>query len=58
MFNKKIKYECPHCGSNEILKDAYASWNVELQEWQLETTYDTTICNLCEGEVTPIEQPV
>lgn len=58
MFNKKIKYECPHCGSNALLKDAYASWNIELQKWQLEATYDTTICSLCESEVSPIEQPV
>ena len=38
------KLVCEHCGSDNILADAYASWNVEKQEWELSTTFDAKYC--------------
>ena len=58
MSKNKVKYQCPHCNSDEILRDAYASWNVDSQQWELENVFDYTICNQCEREVSPIEKPV
>ena len=48
---KKIDYVCSHCGSNEVLCDAYAEWNVEEQKWELQNTFDKgAYCNQCDGE--------
>lgn len=41
---KKEKIICAQCGSEEIAKDAFATWNFQNQEWELHSTYDTTKC--------------
>lgn len=35
---------CARCGSTEIAKDAFATWNVETQQWELYSTYDASKC--------------
>lgn len=40
-------YVCNHCGSNDILFDAYAAWDVENQRMSLVTTFDKG--HMCEG---------
>lgn len=44
-----IKYtkNCPYCGSDDILVDAYAAWDIETQKWTLHATYDDACCNWC-----------
>ena len=42
--------ECTTCGSDQILRDAYAYWDYEKQSWELHSTYDTFYCNECESE--------
>lgn len=50
-MTKKEKPVCRKCGSDDVLADAYAAWNVERQEWQLQTTFDKgSVCNACSGE--------
>lgn len=38
---------CPHCGSDNLVIDAFASWNPALEEWELHSTYDDVVCNDC-----------
>ena len=51
---KNPKFEkpvCSKCGSDDVLADAYAEWNVERQEWQLTTTFDKgSVYEHCDGE--------
>ena len=41
---------CRYCGSTEILRDAWASWDPDQQEWVLEAIFDFFHCNRCGGE--------
>lgn len=41
---------CSTCGSEEVRRDAYASWNTKTQEWELITTFDNTDCEQCGGQ--------
>ena len=47
---------CRRCGSDDVLRDAYAVWSVEDQEWVLHDTYDHAYCNNCEGDTSLIEK--
>jgi hypothetical protein len=47
---KRFKMVCSECGSERVLKDAYAIWSVEEQEWILHSTYDHADCEECGGE--------
>lgn len=43
-----LKFKCPKCGSEEhVLRDAYAAWNEDEQEWELHDVYDYLVCNAC-----------
>ena len=51
MTGKRLKMVCSTCGGEDVLCDAYASWNVESQEWELSNTFDKgSFCNDCGGE--------
>jgi len=43
----RIKYCCSTCRSENVLFDAYAVWNVETQEMELNSTHGNPFC---EGE--------
>ncbi|WP_299911464.1 hypothetical protein [uncultured Paracoccus sp.] len=53
-----ITIHCPHCGGQNILADACASWNVETQEWKLSNVFDDTTCDDCGIDVSAVERPV
>ena len=42
--------KCSICGSDRILKDAWAAWDNEAQEWVLHSTLDQEYCEQCDGE--------
>ena len=42
-------YKCSECGSDFITWDASASWNVQKQDFDLESTYDHCECGECGG---------
>ena len=51
MTQKKQKPVCNRCGSSDVLADAYASWNMETQDWELASTFDKgSYCEACDGE--------
>ena len=41
---------CNTCGSEDVRIDAWAAWNVKLQQWELAETFDYAYCNNCDGE--------
>ena len=43
----KEAFLCPECGSETILKDAYASWSVEKQQYILHSVYTDWNCDEC-----------
>ena len=51
-----ITYVCSYCQSEDIKKDAYAVWNKEKQEWELDAIFDKgSVCEDCGGETSLIE---
>jgi hypothetical protein len=58
-MDKKVKMVCAHCGSDDVLADAYAKWDVETQTWEVTQTFDKgACCNKCDGETRIEEQPL
>ncbi len=50
MSEKEIAV-CHECGSSDVLCDAFAEWDVDEQEWVLNSTYDKGAqCETCQGE--------
>ncbi len=41
---------CQTCGTERVVKDAWAVWNPEFGLWELETTLDQAHCHQCEGK--------
>ena len=42
---------CSKCGSEDVLFDAYVSWNKEKQDMEIANTFDKgSFCNSCDGE--------
>lgn len=51
---KKYDYVCRDCRT-PVLTDAWASWDVDKQEYVLENVFDMEYCYECEGETSSIE---
>lgn len=45
-----LQYRCKDCGSLDIVRDAFADWDVEEQEWVLSSVYDYMCCRDCGEE--------
>jgi len=41
---------CTACGSERVVRDAWASWDAESQDWQLDAVFDYSFCLSCEEE--------
>jgi len=41
---------CRTCGSERVVKDAWACWNPESGLWELESVFDHEHCHQCDGE--------
>jgi len=46
---------CNTCSSEDVVKDAWAVWNKDKQEWVLDCIFDNEFCKNCEGETTVID---
>ena len=44
---ERIEMRCPHCGSENIIKDAAAAWDAEAQDWSLTCVHDHETCEDC-----------
>lgn len=52
----KTKKVCKYCGSEEVVKDAWAAWDNVLQVWVLDDFFDYEFCKVCDGETTIIDK--
>lgn len=41
---------CGSCGSDDVRKDAYATWDHGAQKWVILAVYDAEYCATCDGE--------
>ena len=56
---RMIAMACATCGSTEVLADAYAEWDVEAQEWEVQSVMDKGHhCNACDDECRIEELPL
>jgi len=51
----KQKPVCPYCGSDNVVVDATARWDVALQEWVLSGVHDSGGCEQCGEETKSFE---
>lgn len=59
MAGKRIRMICPKCGSAEVLRDAYASWDEDAQAWALSATFDDFTCGGCGSQwIKPEEEEI
>ena len=54
---EKIRIVCGTCGSEDVRRDADATWNVKSQKWELNAVYDQGYCEICRIEVRLKEIP-
>lgn len=57
MTDKPIQIYCSHCKGTNVMRDAWAEWNVELQQWELGNVFDAGFCEDCDGEARLEERP-
>ena len=43
---------CSHCRSENVVRDAWATWSFERQEWVLGQAFDHAYCEACETDCT------
>ena len=54
----QVRQVCNHCGSDRVIADANAVWDVTQQSWVLAEVFDDYFCSDCEGETSPQEVEV
>lgn len=54
----KLRMVCSYCGSERVLRDAYAAWDVRRQKWVLQNVFDAAVCESkkCDGGETRIDE--
>ena len=53
-----VTVHCSACGSEDVLRDCWASWNAELQVWESTGLQDHAFCRTCDGEAKLAERPI
>ena len=43
---------CSRCRSEDVVRDAWATWSFERQEWELGQAFDHAYCEACETDCT------
>lgn len=49
---------CKTCGGQNVKRDAWASWDPDIQEWVLEQVFDAGHCDDCGGETSLTTEPL
>lgn len=49
---------CKTCGGQNVKRDAWASWDPDIQEWVLEQVFDAGHCDDCDGETSLTVEPL
>jgi ribosomal protein L37AE/L43A len=50
-----MKIECPHCGGENVMRDAWVVWSVPDQRWEIKDIFDQYFCEDCQGETLPVD---
>ena len=58
-MSERIQKYCKRCGSTDIVTDADANWDIELQRWVLDDqpSENNNFCRDCGGECSILSQP-
>jgi hypothetical protein len=49
--DRRFKMVCDECGSDSVLADAYAQWDIEKQDWTVANVFDKgAFCPDCDGD--------
>lgn len=55
----KIRKVCSHCGSTDVLEDAYVSWDEKTQKYQIHNVFEKgAFCQDCNGECSIDEEEI
>ena len=54
----RITIRCSACGSAEVMRDAWARWDDDAQDWALGAMFDAAFCEACEKDATLSQQPL
>lgn len=52
-----IMFVCANCASPAVVREAWASWNVTAQRWELAELFDYAFCHHCHRRTQLGEQP-
>lgn len=55
---QRITIKCAECGGSNVMRDAWAVWDDEEQDWILGAVMDEGYCEDCDGEATLTEEPL
>lgn len=53
-----LRILCSACGSEDVMRDCWATWNAELQLWESADLQDHAWCNNCDGETKLVERAI
>lgn len=45
-----VRPVCSRCGSDSVVRDASARWDIDAQDWSISGVYDCTYCDDCSAE--------
>lgn len=48
----KTTVRCGSCGSADVMRDAWACWDDDTQDWVLGSVFDAAFCEACENDTT------
>ena len=52
----RLRMACETCGSDDVMRDAWASWSYDAQDWELRgEPFDDAFCESCECETSIVE---
>jgi Zn finger protein HypA/HybF involved in hydrogenase expression len=54
----RLKMSCKNCGLENVLRDAWAEWDSETQQWVLSNVFDHAYCDNCESDTTILEEAI
>lgn len=54
----KVEKVCCHCQGTNVVKDAWAEWDKEKQEWVLSQVFDNAYCQDCESDTRLEDIPI
>lgn len=58
MAKGRIRIVCRECGGTNVMRDAWAVWDEEAQDWDLGSVFDAAHCDDCDGEVSLEEEAI